>query len=58
MPYQREGGLKITDHHVQSPLLNIANACQTCHRVSEAELRGRAKRFKTAPTPCATGPWA
>ncbi|MBI5514543.1 MAG: ammonia-forming cytochrome c nitrite reductase subunit c552 [Deltaproteobacteria bacterium] len=46
MPYLREGGLKITDHHVRSPLLNIANACQTCHRVSEAELRGRAEAIQ------------
>jgi len=41
MPYQREGALKITDHHVQSPLLNINRACQTCHKWSEDELRDR-----------------
>jgi nitrite reductase (cytochrome c-552) len=41
MPYQREGALKISDHHVRSPLLNINRACQTCHRWSEEELRGR-----------------
>jgi nitrite reductase (cytochrome c-552) len=41
MPYQREGALKITDHHVQSPLLNINRACQTCHKWSEDELRLR-----------------
>jgi nitrite reductase (cytochrome c-552) len=41
MPYQREGALKITDHHVQSPLLNINRACQTCHKWSEDELRSR-----------------
>ncbi len=46
MPYQREGGLKITDHHVRSPLLNIANACQTCHRVGEDELRSRAEAIQ------------
>ena len=38
MPYATEGGQKFTDHRVQSPLNNIANACQTCHRQSEAEL--------------------
>lgn len=32
MPYKSEGGLKFTDHHVQSPLNNIANSCQVCHR--------------------------
>ena len=41
MPYQREGAMKITDHHVRSPLLNINRACQTCHRWSEDELRDR-----------------
>ena len=41
MPYVRTGGLKVTDHHVRSPLLNIARACQTCHRWPEEELRAR-----------------
>ncbi len=38
MPYKSEGGVKYTDHHVQSPLANIANSCQVCHRESEATL--------------------
>lgn len=42
MPYVRTGASKVSDHHVRSPLLNIAHACQTCHRVSEDELRARA----------------
>jgi nitrite reductase (cytochrome c-552) len=33
--------MKISDHHVRSPLLNINRACQTCHRWSEEELRDR-----------------
>jgi nitrite reductase (cytochrome c-552) len=41
MPYRREGALKISDHHVRSPLLNINNACQTCHKWEEGELRAR-----------------
>jgi nitrite reductase (cytochrome c-552) len=41
MPYQREGAMKTSDHHVRSPLLNINKACQTCHRWSEDELLGR-----------------
>ncbi len=41
MPYQREGALKISDHHVQSPVLNVNRACQTCHKWSEEELRAR-----------------
>jgi nitrite reductase (cytochrome c-552) len=41
MSYQREGSLKISNHHVRSPLLNINRACQTCHKWSEDELRDR-----------------
>jgi nitrite reductase (cytochrome c-552) len=41
MPYQRVGAMKVSDHHVRSPLLNINRSCQTCHRWSEDELRTR-----------------
>ena len=41
MPYQRTGAMKVTDHHVRSPLLNVNRACQTCHRWPEEELRAR-----------------
>lgn len=41
MPYKSEGGIKFTDHQVRSPLLNIANSCQVCHRWSEDEIRNR-----------------
>ena len=41
MPYQREGALKVSDHWVRSPLLNVARACQTCHPVAESELQAR-----------------
>ena len=41
MPFQRVGAMKISDHHVRSPLLNINRACQTCHRWPEEELRQR-----------------
>jgi nitrite reductase (cytochrome c-552) len=43
MPYMREGAAKVSDHWVRSPLLNINRACQTCHRVPEAELKDRAE---------------
>jgi len=43
MPYTRVGALKISDHHVRSPLLNVSNACQTCHKWPEDELRARAE---------------
>ncbi len=41
MPYKREGALKISDHHVRSPLLNVNRACQTCHKWPEEELKAR-----------------
>jgi nitrite reductase (cytochrome c-552) len=41
MPYKREGAMKVSDHHVQSPMLNVNRACQTCHKASEAELQAR-----------------
>jgi nitrite reductase (cytochrome c-552) len=41
MPYKREGAMKISDHHVRSPLLNINRSCQTCHKAPEAELKAR-----------------
>ena len=41
MPYKREGAMKVSDHWVRSPLLNLSRACQVCHPYSEVELRGR-----------------
>ncbi len=38
MPYKREGGMKFTNHKIQSPLANINESCQVCHRESEAKL--------------------
>ncbi len=38
MPYKSEGGQKFTDHHIQSPLNNVANSCQVCHREETASL--------------------
>ena len=43
MPYTRMGGLKISDHQVNSPLLKINRSCQTCHHFSEEELKQRAE---------------
>jgi nitrite reductase (cytochrome c-552) len=40
MPYTRVGGLKVSDHHVRSPLLNINNACQVCHNIKATAARG------------------
>ncbi len=46
MPYVRVGALKVSDHHVRSPLLNVSNACRTCHPVAEGELRARAEAIQ------------
>ncbi len=39
MPYISEGGVKYSDHQIISPLANINNTCQVCHRESEETLR-------------------
>lgn len=39
MPYNSEGGIKFSDHRIQSPLAMIDRTCQTCHRESETTLR-------------------
>ncbi|MCC6536511.1 MAG: ammonia-forming cytochrome c nitrite reductase subunit c552 [Bryobacterales bacterium] len=46
MPYKREGGMKISDHHVRSPLLNINRACQGCHHFSEQEMKDRVEQIQ------------
>ncbi|HEY8559368.1 MAG TPA: ammonia-forming cytochrome c nitrite reductase subunit c552 [Pyrinomonadaceae bacterium] len=47
MPCERTGAMKISDHHVRSPLLNIDQGCQTCHKASEEELKFRAETIRT-----------
>lgn len=39
MPYENEGGIKYSDHHIQSPLASIDRTCQVCHRETEETLR-------------------
>ncbi len=46
MPYKREGALKISDHHVNSPLLKINRSCQTCHKWDETELKARVETIQ------------
>ncbi len=41
MPYVREGAMKISSHHVRSPLLDVSRSCQPCHRFPEGELLAR-----------------
>jgi nitrite reductase (cytochrome c-552) len=46
MPYKREGAVKVADHWVRSPLLNIARSCQSCHPYPEAELQARVESIQ------------
>jgi len=47
MPFREEGGIKFTDHHVQSPLLNINTSCARCHNHwSESEIVARVESIQ------------
>ncbi|MBA2113772.1 ammonia-forming cytochrome c nitrite reductase subunit c552 [Bremerella alba] len=41
MPYERKGAMKVSSHHVRSPMLSVNRSCQTCHNVNEGELKQR-----------------
>ncbi len=41
MPYQREGSYKVSNHQIQSPLLNVNGTCGTCHSDNEEVLTER-----------------
>lgn len=38
MAFISEGGQKFTDHHIQSPVNNVTNSCQVCHREDAEKL--------------------
>jgi nitrite reductase (cytochrome c-552) len=46
MPYLREGAVKISSHHVRSPLLDVSKACQTCHRQDDDDLIERVQAIQ------------
>lgn len=46
MPFKREGAMKVSDHHVRSPLLNVARSCQQCHHYSEEEIKARVETIQ------------
>jgi nitrite reductase (cytochrome c-552) len=46
MPYKREGAVKISDHHVRSPLLQVERSCQVCHAQPEAEILARVESIQ------------
>ncbi len=41
MPYMRDGATKVSDHWLRSPLDNVNQACQTCHKIDEQALKDR-----------------
>ncbi|MBU0663752.1 MAG: ammonia-forming cytochrome c nitrite reductase [Proteobacteria bacterium] len=44
MPYVQEGAVKYSDHHITSPLDNIATTCLNCHQETEEEFKAVVKR--------------
>ncbi len=46
MPYVRQGAVKISDHHVRSPVLNIERACLTCHPFPASEMKLRVETIQ------------
>lgn len=46
MPYMRDGAIKVSSHHVRSPLLNISRSCQVCHNHPESELLARVEMIQ------------
>jgi nitrite reductase (cytochrome c-552) len=46
MPYVREGAVKVSDHWIRSPLLNVSRACQGCHPYAEGEIQARVAQIQ------------
>ena len=44
--YERQGAVKVSDHQVRSPLLNMSQACLTCHHYPEAEMKSRVEAIQ------------
>jgi nitrite reductase (cytochrome c-552) len=45
-PYKREGALKVSEHWVRSPLLELNRSCETCHPYGEQELTARVESIQ------------
>lgn len=41
MPYKREGAMKVSEHWVRSPLLQVNRSCVACHPYGEDEMKSR-----------------
>ena len=50
MPYERKGAMKLSSHHVRSPLANLNNACQTCHPIAESEILANVETIQDRTT--------
>ena len=46
MPSTQKGGKTYSDHWVRSPLLNIKNACSSCHGSEEKEMKDRVEQIQ------------
>jgi nitrite reductase (cytochrome c-552) len=46
MPYKREGALKVSEHWVRSPLLQVNRACATCHPYGDDEIKARVETIQ------------
>ncbi len=46
MPYKREGAMKVSEHWVRSPLLEVNRSCETCHPYGEQELKARVEAIQ------------
>lgn len=38
--------MKVSNHHIRSPLLSINMSCQTCHKATEDELKFRVETIQ------------
>jgi nitrite reductase (cytochrome c-552) len=47
MPYMRDGAVKVSDHHIRSPLLNLDRACLGCHAFPAEEMKARAEQIQS-----------
>jgi nitrite reductase (cytochrome c-552) len=46
MPFMRQGAMKVSDHHVRSPLLNVERSCLPCHPYPAAEMKARVENIQ------------
>ncbi len=46
MPYKREGAMKVSEHWVRSPLLQVNRSCATCHPYGDEEIKARVEAIQ------------